>query len=335
MKRAMPLPLTGVLLAVTWSASAQAGIIFNVTFEDVVNTTGVGFDHGTLGESRRNTFNAALTYIDTVLDHSGTADIVVEDSQTDGSGFLAAAGPYLSTTPNGFQNGYMFEHVTTGTDPSAGSPDASVTFDFGYTWNSETDAPGGSEFDLMTVSLHEVTHSLGFLSLVGADGKSRLTSSDPGVFSVYDSFLENGDGTALFGAGGDYLGTTADLTSGDVWFDGPNATAANGGTPVKIYAPGTFATGSSISHVDHAQISTAVMQYAIGPGTQRRTYTAPELGILNDIGYTLSSQDTIPEPTTLAIWLLAIAAVPSVRQWRRRRRERKEADSRKCCSNAP
>ncbi len=46
--------------------------------------------------------------------------------------------------------------------------------------------------------------------------------------------FQRGDGTALFGPGGEYLGTPADLTSNDVGFDRPNTRAANGGSPVMI-----------------------------------------------------------------------------------------------------
>jgi hypothetical protein len=37
---------------------------------------------------------------------------------------------------------------------------------------------------------------------------------------------------------------------GDAHFGGPNTIAANGGTAAKLYAPGDFIWGSSLSHLD-------------------------------------------------------------------------------------
>lgn len=297
--------------------ACEGAITWNVTFEDVVNSTNVGFDDPVLGATRRATFLSAFDYLNTILDENGSADILVKASQTDGSGFLAAAGPYFFTSPFGFQNGFVFEHATTGMDPSGSVPDATITFDFGYTWNSETDDPTGSEFDLLTVALHEITHTLGFLSLVDKDGNSLLGGMNPGVFSVYDSFLERGDGTKLFSAGGNFDGSSADLTSNNVFFGGPNAEAANGGNAVKVYAPNTFAPGSSISHI---QLGIGeVMQYSVGKGIKRRAFTAQEVGILRDIGWTIAaSSNPIPEPMSAVVW--SVLAVAGLVVHRRRRR---------------
>lgn len=297
------------------AAPAFAGMIdFQVAYGDVTAHNGIGFDDAVYGAARRNTFESVFGYFNTVLNHSGAAEIRVNSSQTDGSGYLAASGPYFWITP-GYQNGFAYEHITTGVDPYAGFPDITMTFDFGYRWNSELDAPSGSEIDLFSVALHELTHGLGLLSLVGADGKSALASpynTNPGVFSVYDSFLERGNGTALFGPGGEYLGTPADLTSNDVWFDGPNAKAANGGAPVKVYAPSSFAAGSSIAHI--VDDPSTVMQYSIGYGVSRRTYTNVEIGILQDIGYSTSS---VPEPSSMAL-VFAGGGLMGLMRWRRR-----------------
>lgn len=286
--RALPL----CLLALLFASPLQANIAWNVTYNDVVNNTNVGFDHPSLGATRRNTFNSVFAYLNTVLDHNGSADILVRDSQTDGAGFLASAGPFFFTGPNGFYNGFVYDHATTGNDPTGAEVDARVTFDFGYNWNSDTSSPTSSEFDLFSVALHEVSHTLGFLSLVNSTGESEISDGDPGVFSVYESYLELGNGSPLYGPGGEFLGDAADLTSGDVFFDGPNATAANGGAPVQVFAPDPYQPGSSIGHIQG--IPDAVMQFSIGAGIERRMYTDQELGILQDIGWQIAA---IPEPS--------------------------------------
>lgn len=293
--------LFGLLLVGCWHASlAEATIAWNVTFNDVANSTGVGFDDATFGAARRNTFNSVLSYLNTVLDETGTADIRVNNSQTDGSGALASAGPFFFTGPSDqYQNGFVYRHIRTGSDPSSSVPDATATFDFGHNWNSELDAPASNEVDLFSVALHEVTHALGFLSLVAENGESELRNgdgSDTGVYSVYDSFLERGDGTELFDANGNYQGDTAnavsdDLVSNDVFFDGPNARAANNGNPIELHAPNPYEPGSSIGHI--AGIGNAVMNPAIFIGAELRMYSDRDIAILADIGWNIAA---VPEP---------------------------------------
>ena len=306
-----------------FSVSSEASISFNIEYLDVVNMTGVGFDDPTLGASRQTTFNSVFGYLNTVLDHTGSADIQVRLSQNDGSGFLAAAGPFRFTGPNGFTNGFAFDQITTGFDQTGAVPDATVTFDFGFNWNSELDAPASNEFDLFSVALHEIGHVLGVGSVLNADGTSAISGGDPGVFAVYDSFLERGDGTALFAAGGEFVGTPADLVSDDLFFNGANAVAANGGERPRIFAPTTFNDGSSLSHVDASVDPNGVLQFSTPPGQTRRTFNGVEIGILQDIGFTVSSTATaaataaaVPEPSSF-LFILASCVGMCVRRNRR------------------
>lgn len=289
----------GVLLP----QAARGDIIFNFNYADVGGSSGVGFDDPTEGATRRATMDAVAAYINTVVDHNGTVDFDVQASQTDGSGFLGQAGTSYFINP-GYSNGFVFTHATTGVDPFAGD-DGTIRFDFGYAWNSDTGGPGGGEFDLFTVALHEITHAMGFASLVTASGTSALTGSDPGPYSTFNAFMERGDGTDLFGPGGDYLGAPADLTSEDVFFNGPNATAANGGSPVELYAPATFAPGSSLSHSDHTVFVDQVMNFSIGAGETRRMYSAVELGILADLGWNVTAA-IVPTPSAAGAGLVLL-----------------------------
>ena len=54
--------------------------------------------------------------------------------------------------------------------------------------------------------------------------------------------------------------------------------AANGGSPVAVYSPGTFNDGSSIGHITAAG---AVMNFSVASGVEKREYLAIELGINN------------------------------------------------------
>lgn len=290
--------LLSLALVFAVCCSSKADITWNVTFEDGTSNVGFGTGHS-LGATRRATFQAALDYISATLDtpNDVTLDYVVETSLTGGTGSLASGGTLFFNNP-GFTNGILFQHAQTGTDPLGGQADGSAQFDFGYTWNSENDAPAANEFDLYTVAVHEITHSLGYLSLTGSSGNS-VFGGNPGTYSVSDSFLERGDGTDLFAAGGNFIGNAADLVSDDVFFNGANAMAANGGAPVKMYAPNPFSSGSSLSHVDTATFGNAISAHAIAPGVKKLNYIDVELGILQDIGWQL--QSPVPEPGSLGI----------------------------------
>jgi hypothetical protein len=272
----------------------------------VVNNTGNGFDDDTFGTARRSTFQAVFDYLNTVLDHDGSADFIVNNSLSGGTGSLASAGTFFFGS-TGFSNGLLYDHATSGIDPSGGIHDGFATFDFGYNWNSELDATSGSEFDLFTVALHEVSHAMGFASLIDSTtGNSEISGTNPGSYSGFDSFLELGDGTDLTTAGGNFVGDVADLTSDDVFFNGANAIAANGGAPVKIYAPNPFEPGSSVSHVDTATFPNAVMAHAIAPGVEKRGYTAIDRGILQDIGWNVNVV-AVPEPSSLLALVFVFA----------------------------
>jgi hypothetical protein len=273
----------------------QAEIVWNIQYDDVINGSGTGFDDLTEGQARRNTIDQVTGYLSDILDYDATLDLRFQSSQSDGSGFLASAGTYYPGS-NGFSNGLLYEHLNLGFDPVSGLPDGLVTFDFGYNWNTGLDTPIGSEFDMFSVALHEITHTLGFSSLVTQSGVSELSGTNPGSFSVFDSFVEKGDGTKLFDSFGTFLGTTQDLVGGDLYFGGENAKLANGGEAIKLYVPGTFQDGSSVSHLDFSYDS--VMNPGISSGVMKREYSEVDFGILKDLGYQILDQSVaaVPEP---------------------------------------
>jgi hypothetical protein len=268
---------------------AHGQIVWNFTFQDVQQNTGIGFADPAVGATRRDTLVQVTSYLNTVLVGNGRVDINVLPSLNTGSGSLATMGAFHATSPNQFSNGAPFEHATTGTDPFPGAPDAEGRFDFGYVWNSGTNLPAANQWDLFSVALHEMTHALGFGSLLSATGTSVISGGNPGVFSRFDSFLARGDGRRLFAAGngGNFIGSPADLTSIDVFFTGSQR--------VKLYAPATFEPFSSLSHLDSSL--TGVMGVRIPAGVARRTFADIELSMLRDIGWTVA----IPEPGSLVL----------------------------------
>jgi len=299
---------------------------FNVTYQDVIDGNGIGFDNSSSGAARRTSVVAALNYIAGVLSgETGSADIHFAVSQTDGSGALASCGASYWVT-NGYQGGFVFDHITTGSDPLPGSPDATAIVDFGYSWYAGSGTPGGSEYDLISVMTHEVTHALGFSSLIEyPSGDSAITHSNPGAYSYYDANLANGYGQYFTNAtgGASYVGMTTDLTgvNGGVYFMGANAGASWGTGDPPIYAPVTWENGSSISHWNTTGTPiTTIMRPAIAAGQTKRIYEDFEIGSLADIGYSVGM--TTDLPATGPIGITALLAVLGMLMGVSRRRRR-------------
>ena len=270
-------------------ADAVGQIDFRVRFLDVESSTGVGFDDPESGAERRETINEVFVYLNSVLNHDGAADIVFVESENDGRGFLALNIIFDLPDP-GFSSGLAFKHITTGIDPSPDLEDARIQFDFGYNFNSGLRLPSRARFDLYSITLHELTHSLGISSRTAADGTSNFST---GSFSSYDQLLELGNGDRLFSDDAMFSADPSALVSNDVFFGGANATLANGGERVKLVAPSTFDEGASLSHVDATLFPDSVVSPSITPGKSTRQYSDVDLGILQDLGYCLRSE---PKP---------------------------------------
>lgn len=261
-------------------------ITFNVAYKDVANHNGIGFDDPTLGATRRATVESILTYLNSILRETGTCDIEFQVSTNIGSDTLAYASTYYDNSTT-FHPGYAFNHITTNIDPDPSVPDIFVTMDFGYNWNSTTNPVQPSQFDMVTVLLHEITHGLGFASMTQADGTSSFPHDT--VYTVFDNHLYTSGGTKLWNASGVFNSAAlASLTGGPgaILFHGTSTNTAFGSNP-PIYTPASFAPGSSMAHWDNGIIPTPVMTYSETNGVEKRHYQPFEIETLVDLGYHL------------------------------------------------
>ena len=168
-------------------------------------------------------------------------------------------------------------------------------------WYFGTDAnPGFSQFDFVSVVLHELGHGLGFIGTFGVDGMDGSVGlnfgSDP-VPAIYDNFVENSSGTSLIDTGAFANPSTElgmALTSGDLVFDGPLARTGNGGSAPDLYAPNPFEDGSSIGHLDEATYpagnANALMTPSIFNSEANHAPGPVMLGVFQDMGWQLASQ---------------------------------------------
>jgi hypothetical protein len=192
-----------------------------------------------------------------------------------------------------------------GTELDPASQDMNITYNSGFPWYYGTDGnPPAGLYDLVTVAAHEIAHGLNFFGSAGYSGGTGSYGNGTGFPNIYDVFLESGDGTPLISYPNPSAALGTLLTSGDLWFDGVNATAANGGVPVKMYAPSTWAEGSSYSHLDYstfAGTSNSLMVYALGSGSANHDTGTVTPGLLKDLGWILAS-DTFTLGGVVLAW---------------------------------
>jgi hypothetical protein len=181
----------------------------------------------------------------------------------------------------------------------AGSVEISANFNSTASWYYGTDGlPPGGQIDFVSVVLHELGHGLGFIGsgTVSAGAGSIGLAGFP---LMYDALTVDGAGnslinTSIYPNGSAALG--AALTSNNVFWNGAAGVAANGGARPKLYAPASFASGSSFSHLDEATYPAgnvhSLMTPFIGSAEAIHTPGGITLGIFTDQGWTASSPCT-------------------------------------------
>jgi len=146
-----------------------------------------------------------------------------------------------------------------------------------------------TQYDLLTVIIHEFIHGLGFFDSMYADASSGSWGADSRPV-VYDTFVENLDGNKLIDTLL-FLNPSAELkeqiTSGAVYFNGPVLRSYNSGKRVKLYAPPTYDAGSSIAHLDEEATPDidALMTPFIDKGEAIHNPGQMTMSMLNDLGW--------------------------------------------------
>lgn len=298
-----------------WTTTVNAQLVFTFTYQDVVNTTNAGYADPTLGATRRSALeNAAGTLASYFTGYNVTVNFTVTSENTN-SGTLASAGSGVSFSGNGFYRSNVQRLIQTGT----GTSDGAINWNFFHNWDYSDSVASGA-YDYKSTAMHEILHAMGFSSGINSSGRGLQdnTSGTPDVWYDFDRFLTNSSGTFLvnpstFAFNTSLQGTLTGGSSAGVFFSGANAMAAYGGR-VPIYSPNPYEEGSSGSHTDDATFTGGnqlMMNAATATGPGIRTLSAVELGILQDMGYSV-----IPEPSTYVLVFGAVALVLTV--WRRR-----------------
>ena len=162
-------------------------------------------------------------------------------------------------------------------------------FNFYY---DTTGNPGSNQMDWITIMLHEVCHGLGFYGLVGNNGNYSYTTSNGGSGST--SYPSSYDRQLYQGATGDVCLT--DLTtsqraalvkSNNLYAGAPgsNLLAATEGNRIQMYAPSSWASGSSVSHWDQNVTFTTFMRPFANYAWKLHTIGTRKIGMMLDLGW--------------------------------------------------
>ncbi|MEO6203866.1 MAG: hypothetical protein ABIO67_00550 [Mycobacteriales bacterium] len=233
------------------------------------------------------------------------------------SGVLGSAGAtaYYPLTVGGSVSYFpsALADARTAVDQSAryqGAPSADITArfasnDVGFYFGTDG-APGSSQVDFETVVLHELGHGLGFIGsmTVDAAGLGSFGSPPDDVSPDYfDRFAydQQTGGSALIDRPNPSAALGSALRSGSVFWQGSNAVAANGGTRPRLFAPSTWASGTSYAHLDEATYPFGNPNSLMTPflSAQEAIHDPGALttGIFRDVGWSIPDPNPSPTPT--------------------------------------
>lgn len=221
---------------------------------------GTGFFDPTLGATRRAVFMAAAAYVGSLFSPAFPGETIrvkasFNDLGTNTVGTGGAAGftnnfgstnpryqadtDYTLTLANHLAARELIPGNTVEVDFNS---NLAVNFDYG---TNDTPALNSGLESLYTTVIHEIVHGIGFL-----DSVNSTSGSFDSFPSAFDRLIVKGTNNPVAYTSLSDPQRLAAITSDDLYWSGPLATAGNGGMPIKLYAPNPFKSGSSISHLD-------------------------------------------------------------------------------------
>lgn len=275
-------------------------VSFSITFNDDESE---GFFDRNLGRARRDAFRFAANIWAQNL--QGPAEISVQATMTPHGGdqfsaVLASAAPgqfwrnFKNAPMRDVQYPECLVEIISGMDPDAKTFEINVDFNSdvdeddvlgtrGYYYG--TDGSNGTDFDFVTITLHELTHGLGFCGSFNSDGSHGYS----GYKLIYDHFLVNTSGKLLT----TLSPSPTNVTGNNVFWNGllglyafDNDFGGTGRLP--LFSPTPWDSGSSISHLDETTFAGDwELMTPHNDGDVVHELDAIVLGILQDIGHSL------------------------------------------------
>ncbi len=319
------------LLAMTLPSLASASVVIVNNdgayegFNDQTVVAAVGGNTATtLGQQRLNVFQRAADILNNTFDIATTVRVGSSfDPLTCSSSFatLGQAGPAAvefdfatrSITPHALYNQQV------GSDADPGTVEINAQFNssidnndnclFNTNWYYGYDAPSGNDNSLLSVVLHEILHGMGFLSYLQSDGSSGagwntsegfVEGFDPYTYKLKDAstgqmLTDQAAGTRynVMRSGSDLVwsGTEANAESGNY------SSGINSGE-VRMYAPGSYEPGSSVSHFDTAMTPNELMEPQY---TEFLDTAGLAEQLLVDIGWSYNAASAPNSPPSLGV----------------------------------
>ncbi len=257
-------------------------------------------------------FQFAVDIWESLLDSPVT--IRVNANWTDLGLSLGSAGPaFFTEIPGGGANtlypAALAESILGTELNGSNSIDINCNLNSQYSnWYFGTDGnPTVTQYDFVTVVLHELGHGLGMIGFGGRTGtgpdfegyirRALDLTYQPGAqyFSIWDTFISGQDiltnpisilNEVNFPDPSDIM--LIAITSENLTCNAPTAVAQNGGVRPNTYAPSTYQSSSSYSHwAESGFTSNLLMTPTTGLGEAVHDPSNVTLGFLKDMGWTL------------------------------------------------
>ena len=259
---------------------------------------------------------------------------------------LGAGGLLGITFPNGVKNfpnapvadvwyPTSLANQLAGVEQNVGESDFDMYINSSANWYYGTDGncPIG-KYDLCSIALHEMGHGFGIVGLskidsfnVGSFGLLTLNDFSPALISfpwpeldtlpgIFDHHLMTSDGTnitATFANPSDTLATI--FKSNSVYWNGIFGLQYNNSVEPKIYAPATFALGSSMVHLDEATFPVGNPNELMTPFAASHSSNhnpgPVAIAILKDIGWNVDPTFNSADELQIADYRLQISPNPA------------------------
>ncbi|MCX6301623.1 MAG: T9SS type A sorting domain-containing protein [Bacteroidia bacterium] len=215
-----------------------------------------------------------------------TSDVLA-NSSTSG---LAGGWAIDALDPNAFYPVALAEKIYGESLNDDLSGDIVLTINTDVNWYTGTDGNTPiSQYDLVTVVLHELLHGLGLFDSMSGDASTGSWGFS-NIPVIYDSFIENQAGNKLIDTLifiNPSVELKNELTGGHLYLNGPLLKDLTSGQRARIYAPSTYDPGSSISHLDEDTTpdSSALMTPFIDKGEAIHNPGKLIMSILGDLGW--------------------------------------------------
>ena len=274
-------PLPAVMTNIASGQQVACGN-FRVVYQDDLLANGIGFNDATLGQMRKNTLCAVLTYLAGEIELGASLPILfVGESENDSLDFVVKASSFfdINAAASTLTEGILQEYIVSGTNPvAANTAHAYITVDFGtkqgFSVQSHHTQHAYHQIDLFSTLLYAMAKNLGIHTLIDANGHSRISGTAAGPFSGYDGNLYQANTALLNPATWAFQGNMASIN------DNISYQKTGNTQNMKVFS-GATGLFEGLDGEEYPFYAT----YPLCFGGERRSFAPAEKEILCNLGY--------------------------------------------------